>query len=107
MIEATKAYTQGILYDLPSVGYPAMAEGLAKVKGFLLTFADEEVLEGLDLLEDYDPRRSPSLNEYNRQKVPIYDLQGNLITEAWTYFMSEAKIAKKGGVIVPSGNWRE
>lgn len=105
VVEATRAYTNGILYDLPNHGYPAMTKGTAKVEGFLLTFVDEEVLIGLDRLEGYDERRSPHENEYERRRVPIYDLDGNFLAEAWTYFMSLDKIKGKKGIRVSSGYW--
>lgn len=82
-----------------------MTEGDNKAIGFLLTFADEGVLERLDELEDYHPQRSPQDNEYERQKLPIYDLSGEPLGEAWGYLMALEKVRQLGGVLVPSGWW--
>jgi len=106
VIEAVRAYTYGVLYDLPSFRYPAMTRGTEKVQGFLLTFAQEEALADLDRLEGYQQGRSPAENEYDRQKVPVYSLDGSFLTEAWTYFMSANRVKEKGGVLVPSNWWQ-
>ena len=99
-----QAYTRGILYDLP-FGYPAMTEGENKVKGVLLTFKDCSVLNNLDMLEDYQPDRSPDLNEYYRCLVPIYSLSDRPLDKAWAYFMTPEQIQKYGGKIVKSNWW--
>lgn len=104
VVEAIAAYTWGQLYHLP-LGYPAFTSGSQKVKGFLLIFTDEEILESLDQLEDYHPQRSPQDNEYERQKIPVYDLCDKPLGEAWGYVMALEKVQQLGGVLVPSGWW--
>ncbi|AFY76804.1 MAG: gamma-glutamylcyclotransferase [Hydrococcus sp. C42_A2020_068] len=104
VVEAKKAYTWGELYHLP-LGYPALTQGNRKAIGFLLTFADEGVLERLDELEDYHPQRSPQENEYERHKLLVYDLSGEPLGEAWGYLMALEKVRQLGGVLVPSGWW--
>jgi gamma-glutamylcyclotransferase (GGCT)/AIG2-like uncharacterized protein YtfP len=104
VIEAKKAYAWGQLYHLP-LGYPAMTVGKNKVMGFLLIFFNEEILKNLDELEDYNPQRSPQKNEYDRQKIPIYDLSGEPLGEAWSYIMTEQKVRQLKGILVPSGWW--
>ncbi|MBR8828264.1 MAG: gamma-glutamylcyclotransferase [Gomphosphaeria aponina SAG 52.96 = DSM 107014] len=106
VIYSTKAYTRGKLYHLPSLGYPAMTEGEEKVEGFLLTFADSSVLANLDQLEDYDPQRHPSENEYYRQKILVYDPAGKYLAPGWSYFMTTEKVQQLGGIWLPSGCWR-
>lgn len=98
------AYTWGQLYHLP-VGYPGMTEGRAKVIGWLFTFEDDKILASLDPLEDYQEERSPELNEYNRQQVPIYSLAGDSLGKAWCYRMSLAKIRERGGILVSDSQW--
>ncbi len=98
------AYTWGQLYHLP-VGYPGMTEGKNKVIGWLFTFGDERILESLDFLEDYQEKRVSELNEYNRQQVPVYDLAGNDLGQAWCYVMSLAKVKEKNGILVLDSQW--
>jgi gamma-glutamylcyclotransferase (GGCT)/AIG2-like uncharacterized protein YtfP len=104
VIEEIKAYIQGQLYNLP-VGYPAMIKGNNLIEGYLLTFADPNVLTELDVLESYDPKRSPSENEYYRQIVPIYDQSGNSLGEAWAYFMTLEKVTELGGTLYHHHSW--
>ncbi len=106
VIEAIRAYTHGQLYHL-SLGYPAMIVGTQKVQGYLLTLADETVLEKLDYLEDYHPLRSPQDNHYSRQTLSIYSLTGETLGDAWGYLMTVQKIQQLGGKLIPSGWWTE
>jgi gamma-glutamylcyclotransferase (GGCT)/AIG2-like uncharacterized protein YtfP len=101
---ATSAYTAGQLFHLP-VGYPAMIPGNSKVKGFLLTFAEDSILEKLDELEGYHPQRSPEENEYERHKILVRDLSGQPLGKAWSYLMSFKQVQRLGGVLLPSGWW--
>lgn len=82
-----------------------MTTGTDKVRGFLLTFADETILKSLDELEDYQPQRSPQDNEYQRQKVPVYSLAGEPLGEAWSYLMTYSKVKQLGGIFLTSGDW--
>ena len=104
VIEATQAYTQGQLFNLP-LGYPAMSPGNGRVEGFLLAFPDKTILETLDDLEDFDPQLPPQENEYYRQKTLVYALAGELLGEAWSYFMDPEKIQQLGGVEMSAGVW--
>ena len=103
-IKETKAYTWGHLYHLP-LGYPAMTEGSKKIEGYLLTFSEPNILSILDELEDYDRARSPELNEYYRQQVPVYNLADDFLEKAWIYLMNLAKIEKLQGNLLNSGCW--
>lgn len=104
VVEEKKAIAQGHLFALP-FGYPAMTPGDAKVQGYLLTFADPEVLQALDLLEDYHQERSPEQNEYNRQLIATFNLSGELLETAWAYLMNPALVRRYGGIFLPSGSW--
>ena len=103
-IRETKAYTWGQLYHL-SLGYPAMTEGDNKIEGYLLTFADVNILTSLDELEDYYPERPPDLNEYYRQQVSVYNLADDFLGLAWTYLMDLKKINQLKGILINSGCW--
>ncbi|BAZ45287.1 AIG2 family protein [Chondrocystis sp. NIES-4102] len=96
-------YTYGNLYSL-SLGYPAMTVGNNKVKGILLTFAESEILKGLDQLEDYQEERDNDLNLYYRNLIPIY-IDDQLLGEAWAYFMTAEKVKQYHGTLVESGWW--
>lgn len=104
IIAAEKATTQGQLFALP-MGYPAMTMGKDIVHGYLLSFADVEVLKTLDELEDYQPDRQMSENLYNRQQVKIYHPQDLFLGWAWTYLMNPTKIQMLGGNLLPDGCW--
>ena len=92
------------MYDLP-IGYPAMAEGENRVRGFLMTFSDFNILVNLDLLEDYQAQRDRRLNLYYRRLVAVYGLEDKSITQAWAYFMTPDKIAQFSGKLIESGWW--
>jgi gamma-glutamylcyclotransferase (GGCT)/AIG2-like uncharacterized protein YtfP len=99
------AYTYGKLYHL-CLGYPGMTVGQEKVQGYLLTFADESNLVELDELETFDPQRLPENNEYQREMIPIYDLEDHSLGKAWGYLMNLEKIEAFGGIFLPSGWWK-
>jgi len=100
------AFTWGQLYEL-SLGYPGMAVGNNKVRGVLLTFKDESILSELDELEDYSPARSPQQNQYERRKIPVYDLNEDYLGEAWGYLMTLEKVKKYRGKLIETGWWTE
>lgn len=104
VVEAEKAIALGQLFALP-VGYPAMTSGDTPVQGYLLTFADADVLQYLDELEDYDPQRSPEQNLYNRKLIETKNPTGQFLGLAWAYFMTPHRVRRLGGVLVPSGWW--
>lgn len=107
------AYTFGQLYVLP-VGYPALVvEGNSGVRqvqnnrvwGRLLTFADPDVLNRLDQLEDFDSQRTPEDNEYQRQRVPVFDPTQRSLGQAWAYVMLPRWVKAAGGKYRASGCW--
>lgn len=104
VVAAQRAIAIGQLFALPS-GYPAMTAGDAPVQGFLLTFTDPGILSGLDELEDYHPNRPAVQNEYDRQQVEIYGLDGQLLGTAWAYLMTSQQVRRRGGVLLPDGWW--
>lgn len=104
VVKVERAIALGKLFDL-QVGYPAMTFGDSRVYGYLLSFAQETVLEELDELEDYQPTRQTLKNLYNRHQVEIYNYQGDTLGVAWVYVMSEEKVHQMGGVILPNGWW--
>lgn len=103
-MEEKRAIAFGQLFDLP-LGYPAMTPGESPVQGFLLTFADPAVLSLLDELEDYVPHRLPEENEYNRQQIETYTLEGQALGLAWAYLMTFEQVQRLKGVPIPSGWW--
>jgi gamma-glutamylcyclotransferase (GGCT)/AIG2-like uncharacterized protein YtfP len=104
LVEEKRAIAFGQLFDLP-LGYPAMTPGESPVQGFLLTFADPAVLSLLDELEDYVPHRLPEENEYNRQQIETYTLEGQALGLAWAYLMTFEQVQRLKGVPIPSGWW--
>jgi gamma-glutamylcyclotransferase (GGCT)/AIG2-like uncharacterized protein YtfP len=104
VVNATKAFAFGQLFDLPA-GYPAMTLGNTAVYGYLLEFSSSDVLFDLDELEDYHPARSTSENLYNRQQIEIYDLQGRSLGWAWVYLMTPNFVGNLGGILLPDGWW--
>ncbi|ANV83467.1 hypothetical protein AWQ21_03170 [Picosynechococcus sp. PCC 7003] len=99
-----KALIPGKLYQLP-VGYPALTPEPGWVEGYLLRFTDPGVLVNLDVLEDYQPERSPSLNEYQRLQAPVYTETKTILTEAWVYVMTPEKVTQLGGTPFSGSHW--
>ncbi|GGA42052.1 gamma-glutamylcyclotransferase [Okeania sp. KiyG1] len=104
LVDAFPATTNGLLYELP-FGYPAMTRGDMNVHGFVLSFRNPEVLLDLDLLEDYHPERSQEENEYQRQKIDTFGLNGEYLCTVWSYLMLPEKVQLFGGKLLPSGFW--
>ncbi|BFM41011.1 gamma-glutamylcyclotransferase [Synechocystis sp. LKSZ1] len=101
---AIPAYTQGRLYHL-NLGYPALAVGNDRVYGYCLSFTDDHILVALDQLEDYQSRRGPQDNEYNRIRQVVYDMQGDSLGLVWLYQMEMARIQAYQGDYLPGGQW--
>jgi gamma-glutamylcyclotransferase (GGCT)/AIG2-like uncharacterized protein YtfP len=100
------AFTWGDIYHL-SLGYPGMVVGNNKVRGVLLTFAQESILWELDELEDYRPDRVPEQNQYQRRRIPVYDLSEEYLGEAWGYLMGIETVRRYKGKLVEGGWWTE
>ncbi|MGL4622272.1 gamma-glutamylcyclotransferase family protein [Chroococcidiopsis sp.] len=104
VVAAREAIALGQLFDLP-FGYPAMTPGCFKVYGVLLSFANPEILQQVDWLEDYDPQRAIAENEYYRQQIEVYDTSLAPIDRAWTYLMTPEQVRAFGGVFLPDSWW--
>ena len=104
VVEEKEAYTFGELYDL-NPGYPGLTPGRNKVRGFILTFPEPEILRDLDYLEDYNPQAPLEENEYYRQEIETYDLSGESLGAAWVYLMTWAKVKQYQGRLLGSGFW--
>ena len=102
--EVQAAFTSGELFDLP-FDFPAMTVGDRPVYGYLLSFADPSILDELDELEDYRPERADCQNEYIRQELEIFSLEGQSLGNAWVYLMSVERAIGMGGVLLPDGKW--
>lgn len=101
----TPAKICGELYDL-HVGYPGLLlKGDNWVLGYVLEFRNETDFLRLDYLEGYVPNRPESQNEYNRLRVPCFDLKGNALSEAWAYEMTATTAERHGGTLIESGDW--
>ena len=104
VVATQAAIAYGALFDL-HLGYPSMTAGDCPVCGYLLSFINAAVLEAMDELEDFDPRRPADRNEYNRVETEVFDLRGRSLGKAWVYLMSLELIRQAGGTMLPSGNW--
>jgi gamma-glutamylcyclotransferase (GGCT)/AIG2-like uncharacterized protein YtfP len=105
VISRHRAYIHAELYDFPALGYPGAIHGTSRVHGYVLTFANAEVLIDLDELEDYHPDRLPAENDYTRELVVAYPLEGHVLLSAWAYLMTPTRIQQAGGILVPDGWW--
>jgi gamma-glutamylcyclotransferase (GGCT)/AIG2-like uncharacterized protein YtfP len=111
LVEA--ALVQGKLFQIPYYstpmpdGYPAMTEGTDWIEGYVLTFADRdhEILQMLDHLEDYEEGRSPTENEYQRQKLQIFTPDHQPRGTAWGYVMTPEKLAELGAIALETSSW--
>jgi gamma-glutamylcyclotransferase (GGCT)/AIG2-like uncharacterized protein YtfP len=104
VVEEERAIAYGTLFCLP-VGYPAMTSGNTPIQGYLLTFADPDILSALDRLEGYHPHRPMEHNEYNRQLIETFNLSKQILGTAWAYFMSPERVRSYGGILLPAGCW--
>ncbi|BAZ18160.1 hypothetical protein NIES4071_100430 [Calothrix sp. NIES-4071] len=112
VIDSQPAFAMGKLYALPQ-GYPAMTQGSSPVWGYMLSFADSEILAELDELEDYHPSRHSSENLYNRQYINIFSQdhtktspgRPQRIGQVWAYLMEESLVHQLGGAIQDDGLW--
>ncbi len=102
------AQVQGLLYDLPALGYPVMTRGEGWVKGYLFTL-QAAAMAGLDYLEGYNASPNKSFDrdddfeeEYIRERTIVFDLAGQSIAEAWIYVMVEPP---DGAVLLSNGEW--
>ncbi|ATS18665.1 hypothetical protein BRW62_07755 [Parathermosynechococcus lividus PCC 6715] len=100
------ALAQGRLYHLP-MGYPAMTLEEGWVHGELLIFRNppDTLLERLDNFEGYYPQLPPDRSAYQRQRIPVYDLDRTPLTTAWGYIMSVAMVQQVRGEWLPEGVW--
>jgi gamma-glutamylcyclotransferase (GGCT)/AIG2-like uncharacterized protein YtfP len=104
VLRSVPAQIRGQLFEL-SLGYPSTISGETWVKGCLLDFANESALEALDRLEDYQPQRPESQNEYQRREVEAFDGEGRSLGFAWAYFMTPQKVQQYNGRWLASGEW--
>ena len=105
VITQRPAFAQGKLYAL-SLGYPGMVAGKGIVQGVILSFSDPNIFLDLDQLEDYQPHRPPKENEYQRQKIPVFDLNHQPLGLVWAYLMDIQKVQFYSGVLIPNGCWK-
>jgi gamma-glutamylcyclotransferase (GGCT)/AIG2-like uncharacterized protein YtfP len=101
-----RAYIYGELYDLPSLGYPGAIHGTSKVEGFVLQFANPQILMALDILEDYEPQRDPAANDYNREAIAAYGSDRVVNPAVWAYFMNPELVRRSGGIRIADGWWQ-
>lgn len=115
VVASQAAIVQGSLYHLP-LGYPALTlEGDRSIRGVLLAFTDPNALVILDQFEQHDPIAlqqlvpnypAPEL-QYQRQLLPIMNLNQQAIGSAWAYLMTPHQVARLGGVLYPQECWHE
>lgn len=96
-----KATVEGIIYHLPE-GYPAMLPGRGWVKGEVIEVTDSEILEEIDLLEEY--RGDGEENLYDRLLVEAKTERGEKIS-CWTYFYRNKEYAENCGKHISEGDW--
>jgi gamma-glutamylcyclotransferase (GGCT)/AIG2-like uncharacterized protein YtfP len=107
------AIVYGSLYHLP-LGYPALISGSQIIRGYLLSFADSNILERLDDYENHDPAeiatRYPGVAieqvSYERLQIAVLTPECESLGQAWAYLMTAEKIKLLAGVLVKDGNWQ-
>ncbi len=111
VVSTEPAIAQGTLYHLP-LGYPAMTTGNTPIHGYILTFADAEILPILDTFETHDrtelQKLFPDLKEncdYDRHLIDTFTPDAQFFTQAWAYLMTITQITQIQGILIPSGNW--
>ncbi len=115
VVETQPAIAQGRLFHLP-LGYPAAAfRETAWVQGYVLTFADPEILPMLDKFEQHDPSQfqhyAPALilehHQYDRQQIKTFTTERSPLGFAWSYGMTLKQIQHLGGQEVQGGIWSQ
>lgn len=99
----TPGRTCGLLYHLPE-GYPALLPGNETVVGEIMEPVDEDLLQTLDWLEDYDEQGSDNL--YTRELRSVLTDDGEKAT-CWIYIYNNERYAREKGTLVPGGDWRK
>lgn len=107
VIDFQPAIAFGMLYHLTARGYPGMSFGDSLVHGVLLIFNDAKIFDTMDVLETYQPGRSPTENEYQREQIEVFALNGRSLGRVWTYIMLPDRVIELGGVLMPNGWWGE
>lgn len=112
VVAARPAIALGQLYALP-FGYPAMTPGTMQIQGYLLSFANADILVALDQLEQHDPiefqHHAPgeiwANNQYERTPIAVLDLDRGVQGTAWAYRMTVEQVRRIGGVLLACGEW--
>jgi gamma-glutamylcyclotransferase (GGCT)/AIG2-like uncharacterized protein YtfP len=104
VVESQEAIAYGELFDLP-FDYPAMTTGDRPIYGYLLSFSDPAVLKDLDELEGYSPDGALEENEYIRDQIEVFSLDGQSLESAWVYLMNLQQAIQLGGVLLVDGKW--
>jgi gamma-glutamylcyclotransferase (GGCT)/AIG2-like uncharacterized protein YtfP len=105
------AIARGSLYALP-LGYPAMTLGRGIVRGYILSFDDEAILQTLDRYEQhapiefarYAPGQSLKLSQYERQEIEV-NHRHNTYVRVWVYTMTTEQVKRLGGILLQDGQW--
>lgn len=95
---------QGCLYQL-ALGYPGLTVGERWIRGVVLEFTDAGLLAALDDLEDYQPHRPLSENEYSREWASVFDLDYNPAGSAWVYRMTPTQVQEHHGQLLTTDEW--
>lgn len=114
VVASKPAIANGCLYALP-FRYPAMTLEAGIVHGTVLSFSNETILEALDAYERHDPaefyayapKQRLEHNEYDRQKITVYDQTKQELGQAWTYLMTKEQVQRLGGIFLPDGQWSQ
>ena len=83
------AYAKGSLYTLKDLSYPAFLNDDQRLICGELYEVDDVTLQRCDDLEDYFPDAYQK-SEYLRQKIILYDHQGQIISDAEAYIYNIA-----------------
>ncbi|NJR64240.1 MAG: gamma-glutamylcyclotransferase [Leptolyngbyaceae cyanobacterium CRU_2_3] len=103
-VEVQEAIAYGELFDLP-FDYPAMTAGDRPVYGYILSFSNAAILDDLDELEGYSSEPSLTPNEYEREEIEVFSLDGRSLGSAWVYLMSVEQAIEIGGILLADGRW--
>lgn len=107
VVSSQSAIVHAALYHLP-LGYPAIVPGDSITRGYLLTFRQAEILEILDDYEQHDPIEIEPFglnNDYERREIEVFDLNRSSIGIAWAYVMTQEKVDRLNGILIPDSVW--
>lgn len=101
-----EARTRGVMYIVPSDGYPVILDGENEIKGVLYETRDLKViLPEIDDIEKFTDVESQSLLVREIRDVELLESGKTVKAHIYMWPPSKAEWLKKNGEVIPDGDW--